>query len=285
MNTITNQPLNSPFLLLPLEIRLEIYKQALDFKSPVPANPAEACQTRRCPRTIKAPSPKLLYPSFYRSTGACLIQVCRQIKEEVATVQDSRQHHQKSTCELDIIITNNLALPTWRTAPSYTRTVDYDLEVSLRLFDVKSRIPLFGSDGWIGIISAPLMRILDDLIHNGPQFLPCEEPSFLAASEPLRFNAITINITTPSSQGVGPCHMYYPRAARPMSIPYSAFGTIFEFMCSLANSGLVWGKVKEMRIYSMQIGMSRAVKVTNDEISEQQLRYWAENGYTWGPQA
>ena len=40
-----------------------------------------------------------------------------------------------------------------------------------------------------------------------------------------------------------------------------------------------------MRICSVQMGMSKAVKVTTDEISEQQMRYWAESWYTWGPQA
>ena len=215
MNTIMNQQLHSPFFRLPLEIRLKSYEQVLNFESPVPASPAEARQTRRCHRTIKAPSPNLWYPSFYRSAEACLLQVCRQVKDEVTADQSSRRKHQIPTCALDIIVTDNLALPTWRTAPNHTAVAEYDLEVSLRLFDVESRIPLFGSDGWIGILSAPLMKILDDLIHNGPQFLPCEEPSFLAASGPLTFNAITINVTTPCSQGVGPCDVYEVLSCRP----------------------------------------------------------------------
>ncbi|KAG6986661.1 hypothetical protein G7Y79_00074g098580 [Physcia stellaris] len=285
MNTIINQKLPSPFFRLPLEIRLKIYGQVLNFESPIPTSPAEARRSRRCHRTIKAPSPSLWYPSFYRGPEACLLQVCRQIKEEVAAVQSSRQSHQISTCELDIIITDDLAFPTWRSAPSHTAAVEYDLEVSLRLFDVKSRIPLFGSDGWIGIISAPLMKILDDLIHNGPQFLPCEEPSFLAASEPLRFNAITINLTTPCSQGVGPCDMYYRGGPRTWNIAFTAFDTIFRFMCMMADSGLLRGKVKELRIYSMQVGMSKAVKVAHKEMSGPNVGYWAQHGYTWGPQA
>ena len=280
-----NQQLHSPFFRLPLEIRLNIYERVLNFETPIPASPADACQTQRCRRYIKAPSPGLWYPRFYRSVEACLFRVCRQIKEEVAAVQSSRQSHQTSTCALDIIITDNRALPTWRTAPSHTAAVEYDLEVSLRLFDIKSKIPLFGSDGWIGTLSAPLMKILDDLIHNGPKFLPCEGLSLLAAPEPLTFNAITINVTTPCSQGAGPCDMYYPGGSRTRNVAVSAFHTTFEFMYSLVDSGLLWRRVKEMRICSMQMGKSKAVKVTNDEISEQQMRYWSESGYTWGPQA
>lgn len=129
------------------------------------------------------------------------------------------------------------------------------------------------------------MKILDDLVHYGPQFLLCEEPSFLAASEPLRFNAITINLTTPCSQGVGPCDMYYRGGPRARNVASTAFDTIFEFMWMMADCGLLWGKVKELRIYSMQMGMSKATKVIHKEISEPYMRYCAENGYTWGPQA
>ena len=284
MNTIMNQQLQSPFFRLPLELRLEIYEQVLGFESPVPPfDSGRGKSNRRCRRTMKPRGLELWYPSFYRSTEACLLQACRKIKEEVATVQSRGPNHRIPTCALDIVITDDYALPTWRTTPSHTRMAEYDLEVSLRLFDVKNRNRLFACNGWHGLISAPLMKILDDLVHNGPQLLPGAEPAFLAAIQPLTFNAITIDITTPCSRGVGPCDMYYPAGHWTRNVASTAFDSVSEFVCLFAGRGFLWGKAKELRTSSMQMGMSKAVKVAHEEIIPQNMSFWAANGYTWGP--
>jgi len=42
-------------------------------------------------------------------------------------------------------------------------------------------------------------------------------------------------------------------------------------MCDLERSGLLWGKVREMRISSMQLGQGMSVKVTHQKTSQTEL--------------
>ncbi|KAL8793305.1 MAG: hypothetical protein Q9195_004082 [Heterodermia aff. obscurata] len=293
MDKPVNQQLQSPLFRIPVEIRLSIYSFTLETHLSGPKTPAEADLIGRCP-VIEAPGPRLRYPKCYQSLDLCLLSTCRKANSEIEAFGSSHRSPHRAVCRLDIIITDHHALPTWLTAPSHKRNTSYDLEVSLRLFDIWDPTPLFGGDDWIGTLSCPLIKILNDLIHRGPQFLSAKEkksPSPQYGPEywkpgPLRFNAVTFNTSCPSSRSHGVSH---PRnltrrdsESRKAHLDQQALASVDLFMCYLEESGLLWGKIQELRVCSMQAGMGKAVKVTHKEIDQAKVDLWAENGFTWG---
>ena len=285
MDTLNNPQARSPFFRVPLEIRYSIYEFILEDEIPLPINPKNAEQITRYEHERRPPGPPTRYPIYYESPYLRLRLICRKISAEVRQLQSLDKSPAPRICKLDLIMMPACAIPTWLVPPAQVKGIEYDLEVSLRLFDVRDITPLFGSDGWIGTISSPLMSILNHLVHYGPQFLPSAQ---LPAPEPLRFNAITISVTCPSSEGDGPCEINYGasrgRLRGPRNVPGWALSTVFGFMFSLNRSGLLWGHVREMRIYSLQMGMGRSLKVTNNPSNPTRTvpEYWAMYGYTWG---
>ena len=293
MDKLVNQQLQSPLFRIPLEIRLEIYSLTFDVHSSAPKTPADAEVIGRC-AVIEAPGPRLRYPKSYQSLDMCLLSTCRKAKLEIDAFGSSDQSRHHPICRLDVIITDHYALPTWLTPPSHKRNASYNLEVSLRLFDIWDPTPLFGEGRWIGTLSVPLIKILDDLIHKGPQFLPAKEmkspsPQFTSGPrgpQSLRFNVITFNTACPSSQSNG---VSLPRnstlgdsESRMARVNQQAFTSVDLFMCYLEKSGLLWGDIQELRVCSLQAGMGIAVKVAHKKVDQAKVDLWAENGYTWG---
>lgn len=293
MDKPVNQQLQSPLFRIPVEIRVNIYTLAFEVHSPAPKTPAEALSIGRCP-VIEAPGPRLRYPKSYQSLDMCLFSTCRKAKSEIDAFGSSYQSRRPAVCRLDVIITDHYALPTWLTAPSHKRDTSYDLEVSLRLFDIWDPTPLFGGDGWIGTLSSPLLKILDDLIHKGPQFLSAKEvkspsPRYgpeVWGPEPLRFNVVTFNTSCPSSQSHGVSHprnlTFGDSESRMARLDQQALTSVDLFMCNLEAIGLLWGKIRELRVCSMQAGKGIAVKVTHQEIDQAKVDLLEENGFTWG---
>ena len=284
MDTSTNPQAHSPFFRMPIEIRCSIYEIILEDQVPLPINPKDAEQVTRYEHRPKHPGPPIRYPTYYESPYLRLRLTCRKISAEVRQLQNSDKSHAPRICKLDLIIMPACAIPTWLVPPAQVKGIEYDLEVSLRLFDVRDTITIFGSDGRTGTISSPLKSILIHLIHYGPQFLPSAQ---LPAPEPLRLNTITISLTYPSSEGDGPCEIYYGRErgrlGGPRNVPGRALNTVLGFMYSLIRSGLPWGKIREIRIYSLHMGMGRSLKVTNNPNNPAQtvLEDWTVYGYTW----
>ena len=287
MDTSTNPQAHSPFFRIPIEIRCSIYKLILEDKIPLPINPKDAERITRCEHNLRPPGAPIRYPTRYESPYLRLLLTSRKISAEVRELQRSDKSHAPRICKLDVIMMPACAIPTWLVPPAQVKGIEYDLEVSLRLFDVRNAIPLFGHNGWIGTIYSPLLSILNHLVHYGPQFLPSAQ---LPAPEPLRFNAITISVTCPSSEGDGPCEINYGEnrgmlgGPRDVDVPSRALSNVFWYMGILNRSGVLWGKVRKMRIFSLQMGMGRSFKVINKPNNPTQTapEYWAVYGYTWG---
>ena len=295
MDKPVNQQLQSPLFRIPVEIRLKIYNLT-EIRSSAPKNTAEAESIGRC-TAIEALGPRLRYPKSYQSLDRCLFSTCRKAQFEIDAFGSSYRSRHQAVCRLDVIITDDYAYPTWLTPPSHKRDNLYDLEISLRLFDIWDPTPLFGEGEWIGTLSVPFIKILDDLIHKGPQFLSAKDVKSSSPQpgskswgpEPLRFNIVTFNTSCPSSQSNGvsrPRGLYLGGGESRMAhLDQRALNTVDLFMCSLEKSGLLWGKIQELRVCSMQAGMGIAVKVTHKKIDQAKVDLWAENGYTWGLQA
>lgn len=275
---VTSYPQHqSPFFRLPIEIRCSIYDLVLGAEILAPDSLKSAKRIARCKQQVKAPGPRLIYPRFYQTPASSLLLTCHTTLAEVGALpQQMHKRHRIPTCKLDLIINRKYAIPTWIRAPYQSKETEYDLEISLRVLCTGT---LRAREAWIGgTTSASFMTILNSLVHHGPQFVPSTRRS---APEPLRLNAITMDVSCPSNLGVGPGKLYHVPPLRG-SVPDCALSGLFEGMCDLERNGLIWGKLKKMRIYSMQLGQGISVEVTNQGTSERELDYWASKGYTWG---
>ena len=282
-STINQQP-QSPFFRIPLEIRFAIYKLWLgDNETTLPTGPDQANQVPRFqPGLRQGPRPR--YPLTYQRPTSCILSSCRKINAELRTVQQSLDIMRKEkppACKLDLIITPRYALPTWIVAPVHVDgDVEYDLDVSLRFFDVSRVTPLFASDGWIGTLSYPLMAILNKLVHHGPRFRTVSSPN-AKHNRPLRFNTITINLKFPGNFEEGPGE----RRSRPPALELLrwALRAMRMFMSYIVSRGLLYGKVREIIAYSTQMDQSVRMKVTQRTVDEEELAMWIRDGFVWGP--
>lgn len=264
-----NPQLQSPLFRLPLEIRYNIYAFFLHgLELPLPESPDVAECIPRCDRITEAPGPLLCYPSVYQNPLIGLALICRIMLIEIDQLkQRLPKSREPPRCKLDLIVNRDLAIPTWIVRPHQGAGTEYDLEVSLRFFDLIP-IPVFLDDVWINTIRAPLFAILNGLLHHGPQFLPSEQVP-LPAPRPMKFNNITFAFTYPSSHSVGPCETFFGPRFEIVKAPEGALEVVFEFFESLEWSGVFWGKVRELRMFSNEMGMGRRVKVTHSEASPQ----------------
>lgn len=102
-------------------------------------------------------------------------------------------------CKLDVVMNFTGALPTWILAPASTLDVEYDLDVSLRLFGVPATEPseLLDLYPCQFALSATLVALVVGLTCHGPQFLPSSSSSAPRQSllRPLKLNSMTINVT------------------------------------------------------------------------------------------
>lgn len=272
----------SPFFRLPVEIRCSVYDLVLKAEILAPSSFKDAKDIVRCERKSKAPGPRIQYPSFYHTPASSLLLTCRTTLAEVSALQQRlHKSHEIPTCKLDLIITRRYAMPTWMYAPCQSKETEYNLEVSLRLMNILRNGTLRVWRDWIGAFLASFITILNSLLHHGPQFLP---PAHASASKPLRLNAITVDVSGPSSHGVDPCKLYCVPPLRG-TVPDQVVSALFDLMGDLDRSGLLWGKVKEMRIYSMQMGEGMSVRTTHQNISQRELDRLAGRGHNWGPNA
>lgn len=197
MAIVINPQLSSPLFRTPLEIRYRIYDFALEAERPIPTNLDNAKEVERYAYKLVTPTLRLHYPTAYESPDIYLRLLCKKTLYEVATMRKARMSDTKSLCKLDLMTDRKHFLPTWILPPRQVKGVEYDLEISFRLFEITSQIPWSGWEGWCGVISAPLTALLIHLVHYGPRFLPsAREPR----PEPLRFNAITMAVTLPDSK-------------------------------------------------------------------------------------
>ena len=310
MDSTINEQSQSAFFRLPIEIRYIIYWLYHDnAESTPPENPALADQVPRYEQKFQQSHyPQVRYPLCYQSPLNSILATCRKLNLEFRGFQSVSQNRTAKTpvCKLDLIVTDRHVVPSWIVTPTNPvaggHDPEYDLEVSLRLFDITCVSPLFTGGGWFPPLSWPLMAILNKLLHYGPAFRPLssslsssssQEAS--ATSRPLpkrtcsrtfQFNAITVNISCPSSQGEGPSEIYYGEPTeREVRVPGYALRVVEDFMMLLANNGLLWGTARELRVCSMQMGKGKSFKLTRKPTNQQKREIFAVYGYVWGPVA
>ena len=266
-------------LRLPYEIRAQIYELVFQSEGLAPPCPA-AVDLSNCKRE-ELYMIGVYYPKSFHHTSLALLRTSRQLHHEVQDLLSRRSSIERPTCKLDVMVTEALGIgrgrsvwPTWITPPDPRFSGEYDLEVDLRLFDIKTSNPLFMANAWPGIISQPLMVILNRLLFYGPQFLQ-PDPRFPG----LQIHTLTMRMHHCASNSVGPYYAYY-RGSRTRG---TMFSSIHWFMQALEDHGVLVGKVKEMRLLSEEIGESETIPIKAKEGNGKVPADWERCGYGWGP--
>lgn len=220
----------------------------------------------------------VFYPKEFRHPCSGLMQTSKRIRGEVEAQLDVESRYQTPKCELDLLVTRKGIYPTW-TIPPRPRSVDaYDLDVELRLLHLTDPNPLFVANSWPGIISQPLMVILNRLVAYGPQF---SHP--LPTFEGLRIQKLTMHVRFSASKSVAPRKERQGRR----NTPETVFASLWHFMEMLEAQGVLHGKVTEMRLVCDRPGESEIVSINlpvrPTEGDQRSCEYWDKNGYAWGP--
>lgn len=221
----------------------------------------------------------VFYPKEFRHPCSGLTRTSKRIRDEVEAQLDMESRHQTPKCELDLLVTRTGIYPTW-TMPPRPRSADaYDLDVELRLLHLTDPNPLFAGDGGPGIISQPLMVILNRLLVYGPQFSH-PLPNF----EGLRIRKLTMHVRFSASNRVA----IREGGHGSWSTPKTVFSRLWHFMEMLEAQGVLHGKVKEMRLVCDRPGESEIVStnlpVRPTEGDQRSCEYWDKNGFAWGPE-
>lgn len=274
MDDLRDGQVVSELLLLPYELRAKIYEEVIRSETPPSRGPAQASKRSREPLNTMS----VFYPKEFHHTSSGLMRTSKQIHDEVKAQLDAESRYQKPKCKLDLLVNSPDVYPTWILPPRH-RSVDlYDLDVELRLLDLTDPNPLFVTQHWPGMISQPLMVILNRLVAYGPQFSR-PVPNF----EGLRIHRLTMHVRYCASK---PIALRKARRERP-NTPAYVFGNLLHFMRMLEAEGFLYGKVAEMRLVCDRLGESEIVsikpRVPPTEGGQRSSEYWERNGYAWGP--
>lgn len=183
----------------------------------------------------------ICYPQTFRRPTSDLRRTCWQTHKDVQALLSTIDRTQRPRCKLDLRVMEDDVWPMWIIPPTLLSSEVYDLDVHLRLFDVRDANLLFRTNGWPEVVSQPLMVILNRLLYYGPQFL---DP--IPGLKGLFIHTLTMDIHHCVTNSVGPCAIRYRNRITPENI----FCDLYSFMTQLEAQGYLYGKVHYMRLMS-----------------------------------
>lgn len=243
MNTNTA----STFLLLPLEIRWDIFNIVLSSETPPPQDPTDIASGDRSEERLFQLN--VHYPKTFRRTCPSLLLTCKQIHNELqhqhaplsscGYCEPACSRRRNPRCKLDLMVTWAGVWPTWIQPPLLHPSQPYDHEVDLGLFDVTCpfQSTFLDHNRWLGNLIQPVMAILNLLLASGPQFsrpVPDIDVSFPVDHLVLRVHYCVSN-------AVGPYEILYQEATTPERI----WWVISDFFSRLNRQQLVDRKVRK----------------------------------------
>ena len=176
------------FFGLPLELRQHIYAFLLDSDrvSP-PAAPYLGDH--------KTNTGEIKYPTRYKAwRWPTTHWTHRDFRNELIDVARERLESRQAKAELDIMASGYVFFPTWlHLPPDLPGDHPFDLSVSLRIFSSEA---FRSNDGWPrqpGSGFRSLLRLLNQLIHEGPSFGQTKE--LLAGASKWRIHALRVNVS------------------------------------------------------------------------------------------
>lgn len=276
---------DSGFLCLPREIRAAIYEDVLrsDIKPPKHSKhfPSRSRETLN--------HFNVFYPQGFSPPSTILLLVCKDIHDEVQHLSAIRQKQGRLICKLDLMVTDSQGIhspdiwPAWTQLPKLRSQEQHDLIVDLRLFDVTAANPLFRANGWPGIITQPLMVILNRLLAYGPQFLGPVQGVDDPGWNGLRIHTLTMSIQHCVTGSDQHCLDDSSTTRRTRAdVRRTAFSYIYGWMKDLEAQGLLFGHMVEMKLFSGQAQLENSVSILCKEGDELIKKEWESCGYGWG---
>lgn len=271
---------------LPQEIRDQIYSDILDlpaFAPPICPTDAEDCieedQGWGCG----------YYSKTFPPISCLALLLCnRSIAAEVSEVIARRNNNKETALryKLDLMIWDCDLQPTWLSLPvplKYVRKV----EVEVRTFR-------YGGPPWADYpsqLSQYLLQLLRRFLTNGPAFIRSHSQQKLSISHhrPPQLDSLTITFIPMLDQSISSSSNYqvlnFPgqklSARNFLQAEVNAYTHLFKYVNLIANSGLLFGKIKSLQLRYGPGGLTNVhdVKDRGDISLTEQLC----SGYGWGP--
>lgn len=262
-------------LMLPREVRDEIYTLILSSRATPPAFPADAgprySETVSLGRNVLYP-----VPSPINDPSSALSQCCRQLRQELRELKGNRHLTNGITYRLDAMLQRCRLWLTWTNFPFPAMEMGH-LEVNLRLFDIKSGGGLFWGDGGPGRNFIVLFRALDRLLHHGPHFLYNRK-----SEQGMKIGTLTINVLFGYGKAARPtkvdteakCKQYDERVRRRI------FRSIHWNLSRVVDCGLLSEKVQTLRVCDGDV--VKEYSTAGIPPSTRPPETWQDYGFAWG---
>lgn len=253
------------FFGLPTEIKQHIYALVLD---------SDRADRPRAPfrGEHESSTAEIRYPKRYTSWRWPLAYWAhRNFRNELIDVAQERLAKRLVKAELDIMVNGFVLFPTWlHLPPDLPGDAPFDLTVSLRVFSGEA---FRSNDGWPrqpGSGFRNLLRLLNQLVHEGPSFGQRRE--LLQGKNLWAINTLRVNVSF---------HDAYTPATHP-----ETSHSIFRMLKALATSGLAHGIVKTIHAHSEFIEAPKPQKVVWDRVypvtprvNDAQAQQWRQTGF------
>lgn len=279
-------------LYLPREIRDQIYSEVVD--TPALAPPICPTESDDCIEEDQGWGCGYYQKSFPQISCLSLLRCNRHIRTEVSELI-ARKNNKKNTAlryKLDLMIWDCDLQPTWLSLPAplkYVKTV----EVDVRFFR-------YGGPQWADhptVLSQYLLQLLRRFLINGPVFIrPRSRPLLIFHCPPLLDN-LTINFipmlqsasssSSPSNYQVLDFPGQKLGADNFLKAEVDAYIRLSKYVALIANSGLLFGKIKSLQLrYGTKTedcdgGMTNVYDVK--DVGNIKLTEALCSRYGWGP--
>ncbi|MCJ1456920.1 hypothetical protein MMC28_007286 [Mycoblastus sanguinarius] len=246
-------------LTLPREIRDLIYISVLQSPNDPPSSPQSTG-----PRITKHYH-RIQYPvpSRPQNASAGLVGCNRQIRSEIREVIQRKAAI--LDCKLDFMIRDLDVWPTWVLFPGPTKRIR-KWDVNIRVFDAAESADQFCGSSGPALLFAPLLKLLNEFFHHGPQFF-YKEPLNAA----IHVDTLYVTISLDKSEADSPWDLLVQKRI---------FANVSTELSDIASKGALTGKVDTIRLFTCMDGreVCKEIEVGNVELSQELASYWASCG-------
>lgn len=294
----TQNPAACNLLIVPREIRDQIYSAVLDTAALAP--PICPSETDNCIQEDQGWGCGYYQKNFPAVSCLSLLLCNRLVSAEVIELITRKNNNEKTALryKLDLMIWDCDLQPTWLSLPvplKYVKAVDVDV-----------RFFRFGGPQWADhptVLSQYLLQLLHRFLTNGPAFIWPRSGSPLPSShlpphlENLSISFISMLQKSTSSKNYQVLNFpgQYFSAEKFLKAEVDAYHRLSKYIPLLANSGLLFGKIKSLQLrYDGTTTSTTTGSGGDDEeslknvfdvknVGDVSLTEALSSGYGWGP--
>ena len=271
--------------MLPREIRDQIYRLLVESPVDPPNTPDDAGLRYTETHCYSWTSKCVLYPAIRkRHYGAhmALAQCSKQLRREVLDIAQNFAIIARTPCELDVMLRGSLLWPTWTYLPPSAVNMKH-LKVNLRLFDIRDGGELFLAQEGPGTAFVLLFKLLNRLLHHGPNFF-----YEVATGSGARIELLTLNVLFGYGTCVQPDDIMFRYDKDPefscQRFTEAEYRGIYRRICQelseVVDQGLLFGKVQRLQV--CHEGDTKDFTAIERTLDTAEMKRWRAAGFLWG---